>query len=230
MSSSKVIRGAASFGSFHATLSQIERVDLEELRRQEQENDVERLRAVAYDEGQARGYRDGFDEGNKRGHDEGHEAGFAQGKAEFEAEHAGVLENLQTSLIALLADFQKARDDWFVEAEKRHAELAYEVARRALSSELSIGRESVLAIAKEVLSEVRAGAEVKVRVNPSDVSVLEGYRADLLKTLTGIRDLEVLPDRTVGAGVIVESNDGLIDARVESYLERIVQGHLREAA
>ena len=161
---------------------------------------------------------------------EGHTEGRAESQAEFEQEHAGVLENLQASLEALLADFHQARSDWFRRAEERHADLAYEVARRALASELVLGRESVLAIAREVLSEVRSGTSVTVRVNPVDVSVLEAHRADLMATLAGIKEIEVVADRTVGAGCVIQSNEGLVDARVESFLERIVCGHLREAA
>ena len=230
MAAKQIIRSNEVYGTFHSTLTQIERIDPEEVRRVQEANDIERMKSAGYEEGQARGYRNGYDEGHQHGHAKGHDLGYGEAKLEFETEHAGVLDNLQTSLVALLADFQKARDNWFIEAERRHAELAYEVARRALASELAIGRESVLAIAKEVLTDARAGISVQVRVNPKDVSILEAHKAELLAALTNIRGLEVMSDQSVGAGVIIDSNEGLVDARVESYLERIVQGHLREAA
>lgn len=229
MNRGRVVR-EGQFGSFHALLTPIERVDPEEVRRQEEERDIERRRAAAYEEGQALGYRDGYDQGYEFGNAKGHAEGLKAAQEIFSQEHQGVLEKFEEELKKKLAQFDSAREDWFRAAEARYADLALEVARRALANELNTSRESVLAIAREVLAETRAGTSVRIRVNPSDVSVMEAHRADLLAAFTNLRGLEIVTDNSVDGGVLVESDEGLIDARVGSYLERIVQTRQREAA
>jgi len=218
------------FGSFHALLSPIERVDPEEVKRLEEERDIDRRREAAYEEGQARGYRDGYDQGYEFGHAKGHSEGVKAGQDEFAAEHDGALQVFRASLAEKLEQFEQAREAWFRAAEARYADIALEVARRALANELATGRESVLAIAREVLSETRAGTSVRVRVNPSDVGMMEAHRPELLAALTNLRGLEVVADNSVDGGVVVESEDGLVDARVSTFLERIVQVRQREVA
>lgn len=229
MNRGKVVR-EGQFGSFHAVLAPIERVDPDRVKREEEDRDIERRRAAAYEEGQALGYRDGFDQGYEFGHAKGHAEGVRAGQEHFEAEHAGILEDFSQSLNAKLEQFEQAREAWFRAAEARYADLALEVARRALANELATSRESVLAIAHEVLAEARAGTKVRVRVNPSDVSVMEAHRAEFLDSLTNLSGLEVVADNSVDGGVVVESDDGLVDARVGSFLERIVHLRQREVA
>ena len=230
MSSSKVIRSCPHLPVFTGHLAQMERLDVAASQQVKTEAEVQVIREAAYSEGHALGYRDGFVQAEGNGLSAGRERGYDEGKARFEEEHADVLSNFRTSLLSLLTDFQCASEAWFEDAEHRYADIAIEVAKRAVATELKTNREVVLSIAKEALQEVRSGQQVIVRVNTSDVSILEAHRLDLINSLAGIGGIEVVADRTIAAGVVIETSEGIVDARVETFMLRIEAQETQEAA
>jgi flagellar biosynthesis/type III secretory pathway protein FliH len=205
----------------------------------------------AREEGLAAGYQEGLlrglNEGRELGTGEGYRDGFAQGESEaktsHEAELARVQEAHSTEMTALedrfregmtkfIDDAYEALRHWQAETIEAHALFGLEVARRAVAHELHLSRQSALALAKEALGELHQGTEFRILVNPTDVSFLEGHRQELLESFAHVRGLEVIPDRTIDGGVIIESHSGTIDARVEAYLQRMAESALkgREAA
>lgn len=84
-----------------------------------------------------------------------------------------------------------------------------------------MSRESIVEITKQALQEVRHGTEVRVRVSPIDSSVLESRKAEILEAVSNIRQLIIVPDLKIVSGCEVDTDGGVIDARVESYLARL---------
>lgn len=205
----------------------------------------------AREEGLAAGYQEGLlrglNEGRELGTGEGYREGFAQGEAEAKAsheeqlgkmreEHAADMRSLEDQfregMTKFIDDAYEALRAWQEETIEAHALFGLEVARRAVAHELHLSRQSALALAKEALAELHQGTEFRILVNPTDVSFLEGHRQELLESFAHVRGLEVIPDRTIDGGVIIESHSGTIDARVEAYLQRMAELALktREAA
>ena len=108
--------------------------------------------------------------------------------------------------------------------------LAIEIARRALGKELEAAPDTVVEIAKTVLAEVTEGASVRVRINPTQTAILESHRAELEARASHIHNLEIIPDHHVDGGCMVESDGGVIDARIQTYLQRLAESMWGENA
>lgn len=188
------------------------------------------------EEGKSEGFKQGLETGFAQGHSEGREAGLAEIRAEMEAEklaHREAMEAEAENLTAKIKDFVEASYEElrkFREAAiASHADFALEVARRAIQSEMKQSPEIVLAIAQSALKELHQGTEFRVLVSPADLEFLDSNRQTILENLTHVRGLEIVPDRTIQGGCMIESESGTIDARIESYLRRMAESILKDA-
>lgn len=162
-----------------------------------------------------------FEQAKKEGYEAGYTEGVLQGRAEVEAAHALALSEFRDRLRDFVAKTEGAIDNWYAKSEEALSTLAIDIARKAICCELAASRESVLDITKEALAEIRNGTEVRIRVNPSDVGVLESRRQELLEAISGVRNLEIVSDRSIGAGCEIDTPSGTIDATVVTYLNRL---------
>ena len=142
-------------------------------------------------------------------------------KQEFEEAHGLELQSFRDALTQFVARVENAIDDWYLRSEDRLSDLAIKIAREAICEELKLSRDSVVSITRQALQEVRHGTELRIKVNPLDVSILESRRTELLTALSGIRKLEVAPDLKMTAGCEIETDGGLVDASVDTYLLRL---------
>ena len=171
----------------------------------------DKAKAEGYEAGRAEGHADGLAIGTAKGWNEVHEAEAAS-LAEFQQALQGFVEKSSSAI-----------DEWYRNSEESLTSLAIEIARRAIEKELEISRDSVLEITKSALSEVRHGTSVRIKVNPVDCAILESKRNEVISAASGIRDLEVVMDGSIQAGCVIETDGGVIDARIESFLHRISQ-------
>ncbi|HEX9049785.1 MAG TPA: FliH/SctL family protein, partial [Anaeromyxobacter sp.] len=101
------------------------------------------------------------------------------------------------------------------------AATALEVARALLGAELAAREDAVVDLAARALGEARARRQVTLRVHPDDALAVrsgEGrLRAILERAPLAIRD-----DPAVGrGGVVVETEAGRIDGRIEAQLAEL---------
>jgi flagellar assembly protein FliH len=151
-------------------------------------------------------------------------------RQESEASHQEAIAAFAQDLNATLERAQQGVDQWYSEAEQKLAVLAIEIAQRAISQELSINQEAVLQIAKQVLNEVTTGNHVRLRVNPIQTAILDSRREEILQSISHLRNIEIIADPNISDGLIVESDNGVIDARIETYLQRLTDQVTGEAA
>ena len=168
------------------------------------------------------GFEVGLAEGLTQGREEGSAEAFAKAKAELDQTNRAQIARMAQEIGALMEQFDQERADWFVHAEERLADLAVEIARRAVTTELQISREAITKIARDVLAEVTEGTRVRLRVNPLDAPALDARRSELESAFSQFDSIEVVADSGVRAGCKVEYDAGTIDARVEDFLARIV--------
>jgi flagellar assembly protein FliH len=207
------------------------------------EEEARKARAAGYEEGLAQGRERGLSEGRQKGHEEGFQQGHGEGVSSARAEHEAALSQIrqeeaealakvrtdfEDSLRKFINDAYGAIREWKEESSQAHTHLGLEIARRAVMQELKLSRDSALALAKEALAELHQGVEFRILVNPADVAVVEGHRQEITEIFSHIRGLEVVPDRSIHAGVVVETQSGTIDARIEAYLQRMAEAALRE--
>jgi flagellar biosynthesis/type III secretory pathway protein FliH len=210
---SKALVGAATqVGGFLETLSTVDPATVQKVKKRGSDRLKAGIQAVL-----EKARQEGLELGRAEGHAEGYAVGQAEGRTAFEASHAEELASLRRAL----EEFVAGLDAWYAEAEESLADLALQIAREALADELQTSRDSVLAIAKRAVAEVRHGSSVRLRANPLDCPTLEANRDDVIQAAKGVRKLEVVPDFRILAGCEVESDGGVVDARVESFLDRL---------
>ncbi len=226
MSSSRnIVSGAGAFGTFVEKLRSVHEVQMSSPALRGHRAEMEKRFDDASEQGYLTGYAAGFSQGEAKGL----EAGLETGQSKVMEAHSKEIESFATAMRALGLNAEESVEDWRNQAEDQLAVLAVEIARRAVMDVIEVNKDSVVAIAKKVLAEVMDGTRVRIRVNPSEAAILESHRAEIMQELAHVRNVEVVSDSTVGAGCIVDSEDGVIDGRIESYLERIAS-HVRSAA
>jgi flagellar assembly protein FliH len=221
---SKIVRGAP-VGGFADALQAAGHVRAALLRAKSK---TPTARDVRREEGRSEGYQIGYQEGLNAGFEDGKRQAYLDAKRELDQQNAAQVQQLADSIENMLRQLEDQRAEFFVDAEQALAGLAVEIARRAIARELDQSRESLVELAHQVLEETTDATKVKLRVNPLDASTMEARRGDVLGAFSNIESFEIVEDRTIPFGCRLETDLGMIDARVQDYLARIVQ-ELREA-
>lgn len=168
--------------------------------------------------------------GEAKGMEIGLENGISQVRQEVEASNAEEIAAFAQELQLILNQTKNGIDQWYQQAEERLAALALEIAQRAIGNALVQNSEAVIQIAHQVLNEVTSGSQVRLRVNPIQSATLESHKEQIIQAISHIREIEIVSDPSIQNGVIVESETGVTDARVESYLQRLADHITGEAA
>lgn len=225
-SSRNVIADRGDFGNFLEKLQTSVSLGASSPAARNTKAEINRRYHEAYEHGRVIGYADGFASGESKGLEVGLQSGRSEAASAYEDAHREELDAFATELAAIATNAKEAVVEWTQQAETRLAALAIEIAHRAIGEAVRVDEESVLAIAREVMAEVTLGTQVRLRVNPVDAAILESRRTEIMQALSQIRGLEVVPDSNVGIGCVLESDSGVVDARVESYLLRLSE-HVR---
>ncbi len=135
-----------------------------------------------------------------------------------EAARAGRAEGLAAAGAALLAAAE-ARQGRLAGLEREIADIALEVARKLVGRAMAERPELVTELARRALEPVRARREVLLRVSPADVPRLRAELPRLAALLDRAPGVSVREDPGIEpGGVVVETEAGRVDARVEAQL------------
>jgi type III secretion protein L len=137
------------------------------------------------------------------------------------AVEAGRQEGLARAAAALAAAAAE-RDRLLASAEAELVRLALAVAGKVVAGEVALSHEAVTRIAAEALEAARDRREVLLRVHPADAGALRAQEPRLAGLLARARAVEIREDPCVGrGGVVVETEAGVVDARIETRLEAL---------
>jgi len=107
-------------------------------------------------------------------------------------------------------------------AKKDLLRLAVAVAEKILRREVARDDEVAVEMAARALAEARQRREVTLRIHPADAEAVRRSHERLLSALSRTRVLELREDPAVApGGALVETEAGIIDARLETQLEAI---------
>lgn len=119
-----------------------------------------------------------------------------------------------------LAQALDALDQFYARAEPEIVSLAMAVARKIIGAELATSPDTVLLIVREALTSGRRARRIEIKVNPSDAPRVRAGNLNLASSC------EVEITATAGiepGGCIIETEFGIIDARLETQLRVIEQ-------
>lgn len=150
------------------------------------------------------------------------EAAAGRERLRLEAVEAGRAEGLGQAA-AILVRAAAARDLLLARAGREVGELAIEVARRIVGRELALAPDAVVGLAERALAEARRRRQVTVRVAPADLPRLAVQEPRLACALEhGALSLRGDPALAPG-DVIVETEAGRVDARIEAQLAALAE-------
>jgi type III secretion system HrpE/YscL family protein len=140
-----------------------------------------------------------------------------------EARSKGRQEGLERYLKAIV-EAQQALDAFYDTAEPELVRLAGGIARKIVGEELQTSPETIVKIVREALATGRHARQIAIRVYPTDVAEIRAHVAQL--GLAASCDVQVIPSDAVGnGGCTIESEFGIIDARLDTQL-RVIEGSL----
>lgn len=148
-----------------------------------------------------------------QGHADGLDAGLAEGRAAV-ADAARALE-------AALAEVQTLRDATAEAVEREAVGLALALAEKVVAGALAVEPERVLDVVRGALRRLAERRRVTVFVHPDDLDVVRAAAAGFAAELGGIEHCEVQAERRLArGGAVVRTDEGQIDASVETQLAR----------
>lgn len=129
---------------------------------------------------------------------------------------------------ALLA-FQNAPQEVFEYIAPEILEISVEIAQKIIKTEVTQNPQVVLDKITEILKTLsKEEPKVTIRVNPLQVSIAKQGMGEVLESAGLDTKIVVLPDETVTeGGCIVTTNNGVIDATIESQIA-IIKEALKE--
>jgi flagellar biosynthesis/type III secretory pathway protein FliH len=146
-----------------------------------------------------------------------HAEGYEAGRAEALAALSPALEALQTAVVAGREERIAAAD----QLEVHSVELALFLAEKIVGGALAVEPGRVVEAVRGALRGIVERERVTVLVHPEDLELVREAMDEMRATLGGIEHCEVQAERRVGrGGAIVRTQDGDVDARVETKLLR----------
>jgi flagellar assembly protein FliH len=148
---------------------------------------------------------------------EGHADGLEVGLVEGRAEVAAALEALRSAC----AQVGAVRDATAEAVERDAVELAVQLAEKIVAGTLEVASERVVDVVRGALRRLGERRRVTVLVHPDDLELVRAASASFASELGGIEHCEVQAERRLErGGAIVRTDEGQIDASIETQLAR----------
>ena len=173
---------------------------------------VDRIKQQAYEDGYQKGQQEGYILGKQSGLDE------MQMKISDAAEKAQ----------HMLTVGEEEAKEMILAAERQIIEIALAVAGRILACQIEENPMIVLPIVKKALEKVRDQEQIVLRVSAEDFEVVVQAKQDFQNIVGREQALTISVDRTIERGsCIVDTSYGLVDAKIDTQfdaLKKALQG------
>ncbi len=132
-------------------------------------------------------------------------------------------------LKGLIEGVEKLKDELYRKIENDVVEISLMIARKIIGEIAEGDRDVVVHVAKEAIRRASDREVLRIRVAPVDYDSLNKKRSELLQCIDGIKSLIIEADESVQpGGCLIETNQGDIDARMESQI-KVIKGALTTA-
>jgi len=142
-----------------------------------------------------------------------------------------ILGDIQTELKILrsvIEGIEKARAEIYEKIETDVVEMALAIAKKIIYEAAERERGIVVAAAQESIRKASDREMIKIKINPVDHGILNQKKSELLHCFDGIRSILFEEDDSIQpGGCLIETNQGDIDARLESQV-RVIEGDIRK--
>ena len=157
----------------------------------------------------------------QKGYNAGREIGYLEGQGE--------VRRLIDRLGTILGHAIDVREKIVRESEKQMVELILIISRKVIKDEIIERKEIVINNIREALGRIKDRDRIDIRVNFADLELTTAHKNEIIKMMESLRKVNIYEDTRVDrGGVIIETDVGVIDARISSQLTEIEQA-IRDA-
>lgn len=183
----------------------------DEARRVRQEAVAESERIIAEAEQKAKQIEA---DAHKRGWEAGEEKGYRDGQQEAN--------RLIDRLHVILSKTIERRNEIIEESETQIVQLVLQISQKVVKVISDNQKNVVMNNVIQALRKLRSKSDVVIRVNLQDVGIVGDRAQELMESLEKVGKVTVMEDATVDpGGAVIETDFGLIDARISSQLREI---------
>lgn len=149
---------------------------------------------------------------------DGYEQGLAQGRAEADAEAAGLLRTCEQIGVHVAQERERVLDA----SEADIVELAISIANRIVGASLDVDETLVVESCRSAMRKAFQRGSMQVLANPEDLELLRSAGPKLAEELGGVDHLDFIAERRLDRGsVVVRTPAGEIDGTIEGKSSKI---------
>lgn len=157
---------------------------------------------------------------------EGFAKGQEDGRKAGREETSGIIHAARDTMAEVTAEIGKLTQ----RAEDSLAQLAIRIAERIIGSEVALNSNVVINMVKANLERVKERERVVIHVNPEDLEIVRSKRDVFSQFVPQVRSLDIESDpRVERGGCMIETNLGIVDARISTQLEAIEQAFSQQS-
>lgn len=164
-------------------------------------------------------------EGYKEGLNKGYNDGYSKAILDSKEEAHKIIEEANQYLDGIYAEVNN-----YIEKSKEDIiNLAIEIAKEVLKSELSISNEAIINCAQKALSKVKQKSNIILKTSINDYKIIKLRQQELEQFIDSSSTLIIVADSKLKNGdIFIETNNGIIDATIETQLKTISNKLLKE--
>ncbi|HBF36636.1 MAG TPA: hypothetical protein DDW50_04880 [Firmicutes bacterium] len=155
--------------------------------------------------------------------EEAHQQGLATGReAAVVAVKQELTENLDRAL-ALINEIETEREERIGTSEPELLKLAVAIAEKIIGQEIELDKDRQIQIVREALIKASTANMITIRIHSDDLQLLRENQVFLQSAFNEPKRIDFKEDCSIPAGnCFIETDQGNLDARVKSQLERVM--------
>ena len=155
-------------------------------------------------------------------YEEAYAKGFRHGQSAGETKVLEEAKDLLDYLKHLAQAVAVSQEEIIVSTEESIGKLALEIAGKIIRREIQMDESVVQGIVCESLKAIKSGNSIKLRVSVQDVDRIRHQKDVILQTVNHVTGFEIIEDPGIEqGGCVVETDFGIVDARIYSQLQEI---------
>jgi len=179
--------------------------------------------------------REGIESGNRERIDqrerEAYEKAFKLGETAGVERGEHMFRSAIDTFVEAAKELKRTQIDFYHRVEGEILDLVLATTRKVVEREMDSQKDMVLSILKEAIAKVINRERIHVRINPSDFDFVQAHKSDIVQSIEGIKHLVLEKDEGISrGGVVVETDHGTIDARIERRFAEVEKALRRQTA
>lgn len=179
------------------------------------EEEVESIREEAYNQGRQEGLEEGYSSGKQAGWEE----------------KAQELDETVQALADALERINGLRHHVLNRNKQDMVRLVRVIAEQVIHVEVASRESAIIRAVERAIQSAVQSEEYRIRVNPQDMNVVVENKPLFLASMSGLQNIVFESDEEISrGGCMVESDQGKVDATIETQLEKIQDKLMDEIA